>query len=168
MGLSASYFRLASPLQQTQILILALRILLFLPLPIVLLKAKVLHFSFTDCKTDEESTPLLVHAAQNSEDPNNSSRSARYGSEVNKDRIGSHLESESEDEDEEAKAEREDHERFENKLRESGSWWAYARRFLVSLRRAHNKRKPFISHMNLTQVGVCSLHMAHQESQASI
>ena len=149
-SLSASYFRPANLLQHAQIFIPALRILLFVPLPIVLFRSKVLRLSNTEPKTDEESTPLLVHAAQNSEDPNSSNRSTRYGSELDNDRIESAIDNESEDEDEEVKAEREDQERFEKKLQESGSWWAYGRRFLVGLSRAHSERNPLIGNTELT------------------
>ena len=108
----------------------------------MLFRSKVLRLSDSEPKTDEESTPLLVQATQSSENPNSSSKSARYGSQPDKDRIGTPLDNESEDEDEEAKAEGENHVRFEKKLQESGSWWAYARRFLVGTSRTHDKRKP--------------------------
>jgi len=131
LGLRLSQHRPYAGLEQAQISVQALRILLLLSLPLLTfvlprIKAKAPH-------EDEEAAPLLGHSQETSEESQTSTGTSKYGS-TGTDSTVTGITSTGQTEevvDEYAKKERENRERMEKRLKETGNWWTYARRFTV-------------------------------------
>ena len=85
-------------------------------------------------KHDEESTPLLAHVQNASQDAQDSTENPKYGSTVSIETDGTSS-SENVDLDSEAqdlKEEQENRQHVEKRLKNDGNWWTYAKGFSVS------------------------------------
>lgn len=131
LGLRLSHHWPYAGLEQAQISVQALRILLLLSLPVLScvmsrIKAKAPH-------RDEEAAPLLGHSQETSEASQTSTGTFKYGSTGTNATVTVITSTGQTEEvvDEYAKKERENRERMEKRLKETGNWWTYARRFTV-------------------------------------
>ena len=134
LSLGLITYRPIMGIEHAQLGLEALRLFLLATLPVVTFA--FLRTPNPDCGSDEEASPLLGHSQGVSDESQGSA--GTYGSTVTQKTIGNTSSTSNElIEDlaqQELKQEQDDRERLSQRVKETGNWWAYAKKYSVCCR----------------------------------